>query len=123
MLLSCLLLLLLFLSAFSLALLCSALVGLIDPSELEVVARCFNLQANTEQEVKVIFGKLDKNQDGHIDLREWVSVLFDLFRFMSAGAFDKHCEELLALLKKAQAEHGGALTASGGGTAHATTTI
>ncbi len=88
-----------------------------------MVARCFNLQANTEQEVKVIFGKLDKNQDGHIDLREWVSVLFDLFRFMSAGAFDKHCEELLALLKKAQAEHGGALTASGGAAAHATTTI
>jgi hypothetical protein len=34
-----------------------------------------------------IFGKLDKNQDGLIDLREWVSVLFDLFRFMSAAAF------------------------------------
>lgn len=39
-----------------------------------------------------------------IDLREWVSVLFDLFRFMSAAAFDKHCEELTALLKKARPE-------------------
>jgi Ca2+-binding EF-hand superfamily protein len=66
-----------------------------------VVAKCFNSQANVDQEVKVIFGKLDKNQDGLIDLREWVSVLFDLFRFMSANAFEKHCEELLALLTKA----------------------
>lgn len=29
---------------------------------------------------------------GLIDVREWVSVLFDLFRFMSAAAFDKHCQ-------------------------------
>jgi hypothetical protein len=75
--------------------------GFIDPSELEIVARCFNTAANVDQEIKVIFSKLDKNRDGMINLREWVSVLFDLFRFMSAGAFDKHCEELLALLKKA----------------------
>jgi hypothetical protein len=39
-------------------------------------------------EVKVIMGKLDKNQDSMIDLREWVSVLFDLFRFMNKSAFD-----------------------------------
>jgi len=75
--------------------------GVLDPSELEVVARCFNAQANTEQEVKVIFGKLDKNQDGLIDQREFVTVLFDLFQFMTGNAFAKHCEELLALLKKA----------------------
>jgi hypothetical protein len=50
--------------------------------------------------VKVIFGKLDKNQDTLIDLREWVSVLFDLFRFMNKTAFEKHCEELLSLIKK-----------------------
>lgn len=51
----------------------------------------------------VIFGKLDKNQDGLIDLREWVSVLFDLFRFMSANAFHDHCHSLLALCGKADA--------------------
>lgn len=61
----------------------------------------------------MIFGKLDKNQDGQIDLREWVSVLFDLFRFMSAGAFDKHVEELLTLLKKAHPD------GTGGASAHA----
>jgi Ca2+-binding EF-hand superfamily protein len=53
-------------------------------------------------EVKVIIGKLDKNQDGQIDLREWVSVLFDLFRFMSAGAFENHVNELLVLIKQQQ---------------------
>ena len=53
-------------------------------------------------EVKVIFGKLDKNQDGMIDLREWVSVLFDLFRFMAAPAFEKHCAELIAIIQNSQ---------------------
>ena len=49
-------------------------------------------------------------QDNQIDLREWVSVLFDLFRFMSAAAFDKHCEELLALLHKMQPNAAAAAT-------------
>jgi len=75
--------------------------GFLDPPELEIVARCFNAQANAnvDQEVKVIISKLDKNGDGRVDLREWNAVLFDLFRFMNAAAFDKHCDELLQLIK------------------------
>jgi len=73
--------------------------GFIDSRELEIVARSFNPQANVDQEVKIILGKLDKNQDSKIDLGEWVTVLFDLFQFMNIEAFDKHCEELLTLLR------------------------
>ncbi len=76
--------------------------GLIDGRELEMVARCFNSNANVDQEVKVILGKLDKNQDSVIDLREWISVLFDMFRFMNLNAFDKHCEDLIGLMKRYQ---------------------
>jgi hypothetical protein len=45
-----------------------------------------------------------------------VNVLFDLFRFMKREAFDKHCEELLTLIKQNQAvvkqAHQNAATAS-----------
>jgi len=77
--------------------------GMIDNHELEAVAKCFNPGANTEQiqqEVKIILGKLDKNQDSKIDQAEWVTVLFDLFQFMNPDAFDKHCEELLNVVNK-----------------------
>jgi hypothetical protein len=49
------------------------------PSTSQSIRLCSSSDFRSHQ---VIFGKLDKNQDGHIDLREWVSVLFDLFRFM-----------------------------------------
>ena len=69
-------------------------------------------------EVKVIFAKLDLNQDSQIDQDEWVrrrrcvflsrfalqiNVLFDLFRFMKLEAFNKHCDELAAVIKQNQA--------------------
>lgn len=98
--------------------------GIIDATELVTVARCFSgaqneptrdksansiapsytngvpnsMTVNVDQEVKLILGKLDKNGDSQIDLREWVTVLNDLFRFMNASAFEKHCEELLNLI-------------------------
>ena len=84
--------------------------GVIDAKELEAVARAFtsssSLQSSSssgstgmsvEQECRIIFSKLDRNVDGLIDAAEWTSVLFDLFRFMNETAFDKHCEELLAV--------------------------
>lgn len=102
--------------------------GIIDANELVTVAKCFSggqtettsareksagnststiaytngathsMTVNVDQEVKLILGKLDKNGDSQIDLREWVTVLNDLFRFMNAAAFEKHCEELLNLI-------------------------
>jgi Ca2+-binding EF-hand superfamily protein len=83
--------------------------GVIDAKELEAVARAFTSSSSTsssasgstgmsvEQECRIIFSKLDRNVDGLIDAAEWTSVLFDLFRFMNETAFDKHCEELLAV--------------------------
>jgi len=80
----------------------------IDAKELETIARAFHAvqqqspsnTINVDQEVKIIFGKLDMNGDGLIDVSEWCAVLLDLFRFMNDTAFQTHCEELLTLCKK-----------------------
>eukprot|EP00823_Brevimastigomonas_motovehiculus_P003152 TRINITY_DN1891_c0_g1_i1.p1 TRINITY_DN1891_c0_g1~~TRINITY_DN1891_c0_g1_i1.p1 ORF type:complete len:148 (-),score=54.59 TRINITY_DN1891_c0_g1_i1:314-757(-) len=76
--------------------------GIISGVELETVARCFNPEssgASIDQEVKIVLAKLDKNHDGRVDLTEWVTVLFEIFQFMNLDAFDKHCEELIVLVK------------------------
>lgn len=63
--------------------------GLISATELEAVAKMFNPQAGDfQQETKIILNKLDLNHDNVIDSKEWVSGLFDLFRFMTEGAFN-----------------------------------
>jgi len=75
--------------------------GLIDAFELEVAVRSFNPQcSNVDQEVKTVLGKLDKNQDSKIDPNEWTNGLMDLFQFMSNDAFERHCDELLSLIKQ-----------------------
>lgn len=78
--------------------------NLLDPSELQIIAKSFHISQSIsqtrddiDQEVKIIMSKLDTNGDGLIGRTEWITVLTDLFRFMNDRAFQTHCEELLSL--------------------------
>lgn len=79
--------------------------GVIDRRELEAVAKAFNVgpDADLDLQCRIILSKLDQNSDGVIDKEEWVSALYESFRFMTLAAFEKHCNELMAIVKASSA--------------------
>jgi len=75
--------------------------GLIDATELMIVAKAFSPakdEKDLKQDISVILDYLDSRQMGYIDENEWVTQLFTMFQFMKAAAFERHCNELLAVI-------------------------
>ncbi len=76
-------------------------LGVLNEKEMEKVARAFSPdkgEAALLEDVKVIMDKLNTKQTGAIDEEEWVSFLLTMFQFMNAAAFERHCNELLAVV-------------------------
>jgi hypothetical protein len=74
---------------------------------LGAVALYFNPKSDKDEEVKLIMRRLDRKKVGVISQKDWVDFLMDLFQFMKPEAFEKHCEELMTTIKKAQVASSG----------------
>jgi len=75
--------------------------GVLEVDELKFVARAFNPQADTDEEVRTVISRITKGRSDTISREDWIKFLNELLQFMNKDAFEKHCQELLSTVKAA----------------------